>query len=64
MSRRDSHDFRTGLRDQGKAPELEVVPVGSQIVHPAKQTQTSLAWRDGRWMPVHRERGIGWVWGK
>jgi hypothetical protein len=62
MTRGDSHRFKTGLREQGQSPALEPVPAGSQIVHPAKHTQTSLAWRNGRWAPVHRERGIGWVW--
>lgn len=55
-------------RQQVTAPEPDadpgpsLVPGGTQIVRPTKGGTTFLAWRDGQWVPVHREHGAGWMW--
>jgi hypothetical protein len=33
-------------------------------VRPKQHASTWLAWRDNRWVPVHRVKDIGWVWSK
>lgn len=38
------------------------VPPGTQIVKPARGGKTFLAWRGNCWVPVHRQRGVGWLW--
>lgn len=38
------------------------VPSGTRIVRPTRGGTTFLAWRDGEWVPVHREHGSGWMW--
>lgn len=43
-------------------PEPGPVPSGTQIVRPARGGATFLAWHDGRWRPVRRQHGSGWVW--
>lgn len=40
----------------------ERAPNSAIVVKPAKCGKTFLAWRYDRWVPVHRERGRGWVW--
>lgn len=42
----------------------EPVPDEVQIVKPAKGYSTWYGWRDGRWAPVHRVKGVGWVWSR
>jgi hypothetical protein len=44
--------------EEGPVP----VPSGTRIVRPPKGGGTFLAWRDGQWVPVHREHGAGWMW--
>lgn len=55
---------RLGARFSPAEPETpsSLVPSGSVIVRPKRGSRTFLAWRDGRWAPVHREHGVGWVW--
>lgn len=48
----------TPVADTGPIP----VPSGTQIIRPYKGSATFHAWRDGRWAPVSREQGTGWVW--
>lgn len=38
------------------------VEAGTRIVKPAKGGKTFFGWRDDRWAPVHRVKGVGWVW--
>ena len=38
------------------------IPVDVRPVRPKQHATTWLAWRDNRWVPVHRVKGLGWVW--
>jgi hypothetical protein len=43
------------------------IPAETRVVRPTgkqhrKGTATWLAWREDRWVPIHRVAGIGWVW--
>ena len=38
------------------------IPVDVRPVRPKRHATTWLAWRDNRWVPVHRDKGLGWVW--
>ena len=38
------------------------LPEGVRPVRPKKHSETWLAWREDRWVAVHREQGVGWVW--
>ena len=38
------------------------IPADIRPVRPKKGSSIWLAWRAGRWVPVHRVKGIGWVW--
>ena len=38
------------------------IPVDVRPVRPKQHASTWLAWRDHRWVPVHRVKDIGWVW--
>ena len=38
------------------------IPAGVRPVRPKQHSSTWLAWRDNRWVPVHRVKDLGWVW--
>jgi hypothetical protein len=38
------------------------LPVDVRPVRPKQDASTWLAWRDNRWVPVHRVKDVGWVW--
>jgi hypothetical protein len=38
------------------------IPVDVRPVRPKRHASTWLAWRDSRWVPVHRVKDVGWVW--
>jgi len=38
------------------------IPVDVRPVRPKQHASTWLAWRDNRWVPVHRVKDLGWVW--
>ena len=38
------------------------LPVDVRPVRPKRHGATWLAWRDNRWVPVHRVKDVGWVW--
>ena len=38
------------------------IPAEIRPVRPKKGSSMWLAWRGSRWVPVHRVKGIGWVW--
>jgi hypothetical protein len=38
------------------------VPPELRPVRPKGHGSTWLAWRDDRWVPVHRVKDVGWVW--
>jgi hypothetical protein len=38
------------------------IPADVRPVRPKKHSGTWLAWRDDRWVPVHRVKDVGWVW--
>jgi len=38
------------------------IPAGVRPVRPKQHASTWLAWRDNRWVPVHRVKNLGWVW--
>jgi hypothetical protein len=38
------------------------LPGDVRPVRPKRHGSTWLAWRDNRWVPVHRVKDVGWVW--
>ena len=44
------------------SPVGQPIPADIRPVRPKKGSSTWLAWRDGQWVPVHRVKGVGWVW--
>ena len=38
------------------------IPSGVRPVRPKRHASTWQAWRDNRWVPVHRVKDLGWVW--
>ena len=38
------------------------IPADVRPVRPKQHASTWLAWRDNRWVPVHRVKDLGWVW--
>jgi hypothetical protein len=38
------------------------IPGGVRPIRPKQNDSTWLAWRDNRWVPVHRVKDVGWVW--
>jgi hypothetical protein len=38
------------------------IPVVVRRVRPTLHASTWRAWRDFRWVPVHRVKDLGWVW--
>jgi hypothetical protein len=40
----------------------QTIPVDVRPVRPKQHASTWLAWRDNRWVPVHRVKDLGWVW--
>jgi hypothetical protein len=38
------------------------IPGDVRPVRPKQHGSTWLAWRDNRWVPVHRVKDVGWVW--
>jgi hypothetical protein len=38
------------------------IPADVRPVRPKQRAATWLAWRDNRWVPVHRGKDVGWVW--
>jgi hypothetical protein len=38
------------------------IPPDVRPVRPQRHDSTWLAWRDNRWVPVHRVKDVGWVW--
>jgi hypothetical protein len=38
------------------------IPVDVRPVRPKGHASPWLAWRDNRWVPVHRVKDVGWVW--
>ena len=39
-----------------------LLPADVHPVRPKRHGSTWLAWRDNRWVPVHRVKDVGWVW--
>jgi hypothetical protein len=68
-----SHAIVDGVQDRveqltSRLHREELTQVGQPIpaevrpVRPKKHASTWLAWRDERWVPVHRVKDVGWVW--
>ncbi len=38
------------------------IPTDVRPVRPKGHAASWLAWRDNRWVPVHRVKDVGWVW--
>ena len=38
------------------------IPGDVRPIRPKQNASTWLAWRDNRWVPVHRVKDVGWVW--
>jgi hypothetical protein len=38
------------------------IPDEVRPIRPKQNASTWLAWRDNRWVPVHRVKDVGWVW--
>ena len=38
------------------------LPADVRPVRPKRHSSAWLAWRDNRWVPVHRVKDVGWVW--
>jgi hypothetical protein len=38
------------------------IPADVRPVRPKGHGSAWLAWRDNRWVPVHRVKDVGWVW--
>ena len=38
------------------------IPDDVRPIRPKDNASTWLAWRDNRWVPVHRVKDVGWVW--
>jgi hypothetical protein len=38
------------------------LPADVRPVRPKRHSSPWLAWRDDRWVPVHRVKDVGWVW--
>ena len=38
------------------------IPVDVRPLRPKRHASTWLAWRDNRWVPLHRVKDVGWVW--
>jgi hypothetical protein len=38
------------------------IPGDVRPIRPKQNDSTWLAWRDNRWVPVHRVKDVGWVW--
>lgn len=55
---------RVVLRFQREDPSLvgQPIPTDARPVKPKKNSSTWLAWREDRWVPVHRVKDVGWVW--
>ena len=49
---------------EGPSPVGQPIPADVRPVKPKKNSSTWLAWREDRWVPVHRVKDIGWVWSK
>ena len=45
-------------------PTLVDQPIPGEVrpVWRKRHASTWLAWRDNRWVPVHRVKDVGWVW--
>lgn len=52
-----SRFHREGPSSVGQPMSADVRPV-----RPKKVSPMWLAWRGSRWVPVHRVKGVGWVW--
>ena len=52
LARRQHHAAQVG----------QPIPTDVRPVRPKRHATTWLAWRDNRWAPVHRVKGLGWVW--
>ena len=53
----------TSLLHREEATQVEQpLPGDVRPVRPKRHGSTWLAWRDDRWVPVHRVKDIGWVW--
>ena len=40
----------------------QLLPADVRPVRPKRHSSAWLAWRDNRWVPVHRVKDVGWVW--
>ena len=51
-------------RLQGEEPTQVGQPLPADVrpVRPKRHSSAWLAWRDNRWVPVHRVKDVGWVW--
>jgi hypothetical protein len=67
------HAFVAGVQDrveqltslmhrEALPPVGQPIPVHDRPVRPKRHASTWLAWRENRWVPVHRVKDVGWVW--
>ena len=40
----------------------QLLPADVRSARPKRHSSVWLAWRDNRWVPVHRVKDVGWVW--
>jgi hypothetical protein len=53
----------TSLMHREEPPHVgHPIPVDVRPVRPKRHASTWLAWRENRWVPVHRVKDVGWVW--
>ena len=53
----------TSLLPRGEPTQVgQPLPADVRPVRPKRHSSTWLAWRDHRWVPVHRVKDVGWVW--
>jgi len=50
------------LHREEPTPVGQPLPADVRPVRPKRHSSTWLAWRDNRWVPVHRVKDGGWVW--
>jgi hypothetical protein len=59
----DRVDQLTSLMHREEATQVgQPAPVGIRPMRPEQHASTWPTWSDNRWVPVHRVKGVGWVW--
>jgi hypothetical protein len=52
----------TLMHREALPPVGQPIPGDVRPVRPKRHASTWLAWRENRWVPVHRVKDVGWVW--